>query len=74
MFGTKGNNWRKNMNTVMDNGGVWGDLKYTFNGKVYVIPVKLLKNSKNTYAAIRACKANDKTTIDSMGIHVVGGK
>jgi hypothetical protein len=72
-YGQKGNSWRENMNTIMLNDGVWGDLKYTFNGNTYVIPAKHLASKGRTDICINACKTNNTELINKMGIKVVGG-
>lgn len=72
-YGQKGNKWRENMNTIMLNDGVWGDMKYTFNGHVYIIPSKHLTTKGRTDICITACKQNNREIIEKMGIREVGG-
>ena len=72
-YGTKGSKWRENMNTVLLDEGVWGDMKYTFNGNTYIIPAKYLHSRETTNKCINACKQNNTEAMMAMGIHIVGG-
>lgn len=62
-YGIIGSNWRSSPDSIMRVNSIWSDMKYTLNGKTYIIPATIAENKTLFAEIVQKLKANDSETV-----------